>query len=253
MARTQPPSRSTAMMPTTLGLRSVKAFTCEPPAVRRRCTGLQVAAPRLDAARGSTRPADDPVGGRGGRTERRGLAARQPGVVTPESGAGSGGLPERARAGRRIAGLVVGADRSGRPGRCRWSRRRTTAPTGRSGCTAPGPRRGVDRLLARFCWLFCTSAATACRLSMVLVMVLWLLPIRPARSVATCDRLPTTSSSSVFFDASADDTVWRLVTRRVDVARPRGQRGQHLVEVADDLARPGSRAPGRSTTRWRRC
>ncbi len=44
-------------------------------------------------------------------------------------------------------------------------------------------------------------------------MVVWLLPIRLARSVATCDRLPTTSSSSVFFDANADDTVCRLVTR----------------------------------------
>ena len=48
---------------------------------------------------------------------------------------------------------------------------------------------------------------------MVLVMVLWLLPIRPARSVATCERLPTTSSSSEFFDASAEDTVCRFVTR----------------------------------------
>ena len=48
---------------------------------------------------------------------------------------------------------------------------------------------------------------------MVLVMVLWLLPIRLARSVATCDRLPTTESSSVFFDGQGGDTVWRLVTR----------------------------------------
>ncbi len=48
---------------------------------------------------------------------------------------------------------------------------------------------------------------------MVLVMVSWLLPIRLAKSVATWDRLPTTLSSKVFFDARAEDTVCRLVTR----------------------------------------
>ena len=47
----------------------------------------------------------------------------------------------------------------------------------------------------------------------MLVMVVWLLPIRLARSVATCERLPTTPSRSEFFDASADDTVCRFVTR----------------------------------------
>src|ERR1700733_2668711 len=74
----------------------------------------------------------------------------------------------------------------------------------------PAPR--LDRLFARFCWLFWTSAATVCRLSIVLVMVLWLFPINPARSVATSERLPTTSSRSEFLDARADDTVWRFVT-----------------------------------------
>ncbi len=47
---------------------------------------------------------------------------------------------------------------------------------------------------------------------MVLVMVLWLFPISPAKSVATCERLPTTSSSNEFFDAREDETVWRFVT-----------------------------------------
>ena len=75
------------------------------------------------------------------------------------------------------------------------------------------PAPSVLRLLARFCWLFWTSAATAWRLSIVLVIVVWLLPIRLARSVATWERLPTTPSRSEFFDASADDTVCRLVTR----------------------------------------
>ena len=54
--------------------------------------------------------------------------------------------------------------------------------------------------------------ATVRRLSIVLVMVLWLFPMSPARSVATSERLPTTSSSKEFLDARADETVCRFVT-----------------------------------------
>ena len=88
---------------------------------------------------------------------------------------------------------------------------------------------------------------------MVLVMVLWLLPIRPARSVATCDRLPTTSSSNEFFDARAEDTVWRFVTSESMSPEREASAVSTWFEVADDLADLGvERLHGR-WTRWHRC
>src|SRR5580693_3557246 len=75
---------------------------------------------------------------------------------------------------------------------------------------SPAPR--LERLLDNACWLFWTSAATTWRSLIVLVMVVWFEPIRLARSLATPERLPTTSSSNVFFDANVEDSVCRLST-----------------------------------------
>ena len=65
-----------------------------------------------------------------------------PGVVTPESGAGSGGLPKGPEPARRVAGLVVGAD--GLVGQAGVDRSGsgTTGPTARSGCRGPAPCPG---------------------------------------------------------------------------------------------------------------